>query len=434
MQSRKKKLSEAQLHAIRSAAAKKAAATRRANAAKKGAPYVTGRGAYKTKNVSISIPDSVGGNIGATVGGWLGHGAQQLVKHITGFGDYSIGINSLMTGAMNPPEIKNKSGDCVCLRHREYIQDIVGSTSAFNLQVALDLNPGLVTSFPWLAGVAENFEEYRITGMIFEFKTLCSDYATGSALGYVAMATQYNSILPNFADKKTLENYEFANSSKPSESFIHPIECKRSMNTLDHLYVRTGSVPTGADQRLYDLGVFQLAVGGNPNSNTIGELWCTFEIELYKPKLVTAVGTELLTDHWVATAALGNSTPLGTATLKSGSNLGTTLSGAAGNVINFPAAISDGNFLVVYQITGSSTSTTGFTVSFTNCTGLTVWKNDTSANAGNTGTTTSTYLFTFVVNITGQSAAFTINTNGTLPATPTSMDLWITQVNGAISG
>jgi len=124
------------------------------------------------------------------------------MKHITGFGDYNISVNSLMGPAFTPPEIINRSRESVCIRHREYITDITAS-SAFTLQ-SYDINPGLVSSFPWLSAVAGNFEEYMISGMIYEFKTLSADYTTASsaALGFVVMATQYNALSANFPDKK----------------------------------------------------------------------------------------------------------------------------------------------------------------------------------------------------------------------------------------
>lgn len=436
-------------------AANKAAATVRAQSV----PYaLTGTGAYRRRGARTTksgrtqavsnrsiIPASLGsqlgtlvgnaafGPVGGAVGGFLGHGAQQLVKYITGFGDYNVSVNSLMGPAFSPPELINKSKEGVCLRHREYIGDVFASSN-FSLQ-SYDINPGLNTTFPWLAQVASNFEEYMFTGIVFEYKTLSADYTTASsaALGYVIMATQYNVLSPNFQDKKVMENYEFANSAKPSETFIHPVECKRSLNPISELFVRTGGPPANSDQRLYDLGNFQIATGGNTGTGVIGELWATFEICLFKPKLVGTIGTELLTDHYIATAGLTTSAWFGTnRSLAAGSAGYTTIT--SNRIINFPPNTTDGSYMIVYQVTGvSSAAVAAPILTFTNCAQLQVWQNSGNVKADNSGTTAAIYLIATVVQITGPNAVVTFpTTSGNMPTSPLAMDLWITQVNGSI--
>lgn len=243
----------------------------------------------------------------------------------------------------------NRGGFIV--RHREYLGDINAST-AFTVQ-AYSINPGLSASFPWLSAIASAYEEYEFRGLIYEFKSLSSDAvlssATSSALGYVAMATQYNAASSNFVSKIELENYEFANSNKPSVSFIHPVECKRRLNVDTHLYIRTGGVPTGQDQRLYDMGDFQIAVGGcQANTGVLGELWCTYEIELFHPKYI--VGGNVETDHFFCTSC-SNTDYIGTArTARTGSNLGCTLTSTT---ITFPQTVSDGRYYVAINWVGT---------------------------------------------------------------------------------
>lgn len=408
---------------------------------------ITGRGAYRSKPVAVrrkparikgngDYKASVGYQIGSAIGGALGYGAQHLIKYMTGFGDYKISHNSLMGGVYDPPELRNLRDRGVVVRHREYIADIVASSSFTN--TAYPINPGLGASFPWLSQVAEAFEEYYITGMVYEYKTLSADYTTASsaALGYVVMATQYNVLNVNFPDKKTMENYEFSNSAKPSESFIHPIECKKSVTPVSELFVRTGAIPSGADQRLYDQGTFQIATGGNSGSGILGELWVTFEIVFCKPKLVTAIGYQLLTDHFqLQASSVTNSKPLSAAAARqAGSNIGCTIS-AAGVTIVFPASVNDGNYLLTYNVSGDSGSvvapaiTTSAGVSL-----LSIWKNDTVSNVSNTGgSTTTTFIMMFIIQIVASSVTVSFGTGGTLLANITSGDLWITQINGSIA-
>lgn len=389
-----------------------------------------GNGAYKkTANYKqwYTPPDS----LGATLGGWLGHGAHQIIKAVTGFGDYNIQYNSLMGGVEPPELVNNKRSGGILVRHREYIQDIIGSTN-FTID-KLAINPGLVNSFPWLSTIAGSFEEYKLRGLIFEFKSMSSDAVlssgTNSALGTVIMATQYNSLSPIFPDKKTMENYEFANSSKPSCSFLHPVECKQSINPVQELYVRTGN-PTSGDIRLYDLGDFYIATQGQQaDGGVIGELWATFEIEFYKPKLLNAIGYNLLTDHWQL-KTVSNTNPLGTtSSLATGSELGSAV--ISGKYLSFPNQLSDGNFLINYIVTGGSSSPVFPTLTYGNCIPLQIWLNDGALNALVANTNIMCILL--IVQINDIEAQIEFGSDGTLPTSVTAGDLWITQINGEIT-
>jgi hypothetical protein len=389
-----------------------------------------------TNRNKVSSNMGIGEQIGRGVGGFLGKAAQALVLSVAGFGDYHIKNNSLMNGGMSPPMIVNSanSGGFI-MRHREYLGDVLAST---NFAITkYPLNPGLVLTFPWLSQPAEAFEEYRFRGLIFEFKSTSSDAvlstAANSALGTVIMATQYNALSPIFPDKRTMENYEFANSGKPSISFIHPVECAQSQTPVDHLYVRTGSVPDGADIRLYDLADFYIATQGmQVAGGTIGELWCTFEIEFYKPKLVAGIGYELLTDH-LQLSSITNSAPLGTVyTIVPGSNIGVTVT-TVGTLIQFPSYITDGSYLF-YYIVYLSSAATSYPPGFGPSNGYFefIWQNDTLSGVGTTPyTDTNRIMVTGVITITGPNATISCGVAG-FGATVIAGDLIVTQINGAI--
>lgn len=231
-----------------------------------------------------------------------------MMPSIRGFGDYSLKSNSLMFGGMTMPMITNsvKRGGII-IRHREYIGDLNATSVFTNRNFAL--NPGLVGTFPWLAQVANAFEQYRWRGLIFEFKSNCADAllsaATDIGMGSVIMATQYNALSPGFSSKIEMENYEFANSAKPSKTFMHPVECALNVTPNTPLYIRSGPIPANSDERLYDLGNFCIATQGIPGSGTvgIGEIWATFEIELFKPKFNPDHAEALAMDHFTSANA-----------------------------------------------------------------------------------------------------------------------------------
>lgn len=224
---------------------------------------------------------------GARIGAWAGDKLGSLIKSITGFGDYSVASNTLMEGN-DPPTVNNSGKRAVTIRHREYIKDIITSSSIGGFKSeSFFINPGNPVTFPWLSQIASAFQEYRLDGMLFEFKTMSADAlnSTNTALGQVIFATNYNPDQLPFHNKYEMENCEFSSSCKPSVSMMHPIECARHESVLNQLFVApSGVIPPGATQAFYDFARTQIATNGFQAAGiNIGELWITYEITFFKP-------------------------------------------------------------------------------------------------------------------------------------------------------
>lgn len=238
-------------------------------------------------------------DIGSLVGSGIGR--------IFGSGDYTvtgpIPKRNVLMGQV-PQFSTTKATNIVC--HREYITDITGTTAFTN--TTYPLNPGLSGTFPWLAQIASAYSQYRIHGMIFEFRPLITDYVTAGSPGVLVMSTNYNADDPPFTSKREMENSEFAVSVKPTEPIIHMIECDPVQTSITELYTRQGAVSTGQDLKTYDLGQFQLATQGNP-AVLLGELWVTYCVEFFKPELptvpVTSTSGSHITRQGVATTTYG---------------------------------------------------------------------------------------------------------------------------------
>jgi hypothetical protein len=253
------------------------------------------------------------------VGKWLGSGIGQIF----GSGDYQMvgatpGYNVLCNGNQIPKFSTTKQTNIVC--HREYLGDIAGTAGFSN--TAYPLNPGMPNTFPWLATIAQNYQEYKFHGVIFEFRPLITDFVTNGAPGVVVMATNYNADALPYTTKQEMENSEYAVSVKPTRELIHGVECDTVQTVLPQLYVRSGAPPAGQDLRLYDLGNFQFATQTNPVQN-LGELWVSYCVEFFKPILPTDVGGNVLGTLTNRSTFTGAS-PLGTIQLDISGDLGAT--------------------------------------------------------------------------------------------------------------
>jgi len=404
----------------------------------RGRQVIRGRGNYFTDAVGavgrgvgrvfktasgIQTGMSLGGAVGGPLGALAGGAAGALLA--IGSGTYQVKKNTLMKPDAVP--YMHSTDSSIRIRHKEYICDIVGSTD-FNLK-AFAINPGLRQSFPYLAGIAQNFEMYKINGMIFVYKAQ-SAYAlnsTNTALGTVIMATDYNCLDDNYTDKQSMEAGVFASSGRPSKDLLHPIECAKHLTSVEERFIRTGAISTG-DLRFSDWGNFQIATSAMQAAATIGELWVTYDVTLMNPQLTIPRGLTIPMAH-VFGVGYTNTTPLGAATLPF-DTIGLTSLTALG--FTMPAQLY-GTWMFTMEWKGSSTATLTLpSITASNLDANTSWINHaeySANNDGNTGARLINSVFYTIDNpLITTSVAFGVG--GTLPSSGAFMDLWITQVNG----
>lgn len=422
---------------------------------KPGRSQVRGRGDYTVRKDFFSAPKigsalgaasgaaignmiapGIGTSMGSSIGAGLGKAAGQLFKSITGWGDYNVQQNSLVYPDAFVPSFGD---DSIRVKHREYICDISASHDFQNLSIPL--NPGLDESFPWLTAIARNYEQYRFNGMIFQFVSTSSDAiadTTNLGLGTVCMATDYNAADADFVNMPQALNSMFANSAKPSQTFMHAIECAPQDTPNKLYYVRTGAPPTGTDIRLYDLGKFQVSTQGMPADAdySAGQLWVTYDVTFCKSVMNNQLGYALNTDKWLL-VDIDTNNMLGTSQqLAEYSNLGTTIGKYPGqayvDTVYFPESLAAGYYLVNYSVTGTDGDVgTVSPDNLINCELVRAYVTNTQTSV-NSGSSTGTVLMTqFIIKIKARKAYFSI-LGGSILSGSQNGDLVITQVNGEI--
>jgi len=319
----------------------------------------------RQRQQTVNQPTVVGKalrEVGQTVGGFIGlpsfgQAVGAGISRIFGQGDYQINkvnSNTLQSGA--PAFSSLTSG--FRITHREYIRDI-SSSSVFS-STTFNINPGVNTTFPWLSQVAANFEQYKIRGMVVYLNSSSGSAvgSTNTALGIWGVVTQYDPTEASFTNKQQAENYVGCQSAVPSQSLIHGIECKPSSTVIDKMYIRTGSIPDSEDLKFYDWGKFQVFTSGSQAVSVIGELWVSYDIEFYKPRLPS--GGMIAYSDWFYSTAGTQTAPMGNPAPNPllGSNLGTTIMNtfvANQGTIVFPSSAPIGLYMI--SICGSGGST-----------------------------------------------------------------------------
>lgn len=258
---------------------------------------VYGRGGFwgdlwgKIKSVGSALPRGTFSSVGNALLPGLGGQIGSSLSSLTGMGAYAPGDSSAAAGYIDQdvPQVTNSEGTdgAVVIQHKEYIRDIVSVGDAFHMAATLPINPGMSETFPWLSQIAQSFTQYQLRGCVFWFKTTSGALATTQSLGEVIMAVNYDSYQETFTNKQQMLNEIMSQSTVPSISSACGVETKPAQSTLDHLYLRSGEVDEHQDLRFYDLGRFQIATQGQATGTTptLGELWVTYEVALFKPQL-----------------------------------------------------------------------------------------------------------------------------------------------------
>jgi hypothetical protein len=212
---------------------------------------------------------------------------QRGLKNVFGSGDYRT--NSLIKGGMNSsPSFGPPTST---FRRRECLGSITTSPTARDFQIQkFRVNPGLASTFPWLSGIANNYESYRPRSMIFEYiPTSGMSVSSGdTSLGSVTMAAQYNPFASDPTSLVQIQGYNNAVAFAPYENAAAGVECLANKRQADTLLIRNANVAgvtlnTGYDT-LFDLCEFFIATDGfQAASVVIGQLWVTYEIILSNP-------------------------------------------------------------------------------------------------------------------------------------------------------
>jgi hypothetical protein len=160
----------------------------------------------------------------------------------------------------------------VVVKHREYIGEVVGNTT-FAAQ-SYQVQPGLSQSFPWLAGIANNFEKYRIRSLKLEYVNVSAT----SERGRITLAYDKDPLDEDPVGKVDLFAYEGAEEGSVWSPLSLTIPCKN-----EELFTRSGTV-TGTDLKTYDFGRLVVGASNTSDTQTVGELFLSYEIELITPQ------------------------------------------------------------------------------------------------------------------------------------------------------
>jgi len=276
------------------------------------------------------------------------------------------------------------SGDGrVRIRHREYVQDILGSVN-FGV-TTLSINPGLSTLFTWLAPITTQFESYLFRNLSFEFET----QKGANVAGTIMMAVDFDASDPAPVNKQQLMSYHDSVRSAIWN------ECKFTSSLQDlqkfgiQRYLRYGALAANQDVKTFDIGNLHVATQGCADTTAIGELYVVYDVELITPQTDAAAFGNMNSVKIVGAGTVNLTNVYGTV---SGTITGGLPCTAVGGTLTFDKV---GQYLLLCDVTGT-VIISGATVTGTGtCTSI--------GGAINNGQTNLVYYYIVRINNVGET-------------------------------
>jgi hypothetical protein len=172
----------------------------------------------------------------------------------------------------------------------EYIAEVIGPGTGANFNnVAYSINPGQVSTFPWLSKIAAQWEKYHFNSLEFYYKPEVTGFATAGQSGKVILSVDFDASDAPPASKQQMEDTMPHADGMPAVTTRMPLMARQLHSLYSTLYVRPGGLPGASDIKTYDAGNFNIATQGlNSNSATLGELRVKYNVTLSVPVLESA--------------------------------------------------------------------------------------------------------------------------------------------------
>lgn len=225
----------------------------------------------KNKTAAQKVQSAVDSAVARLVSNGSGGGTRRRGNRRSGNGQVGMAVGS-NTVSGNPTF--NGTGNVV-VSNTEFIVDV---RTTFASPLTYDVNPGSVTTFPWLSRVAQNFELFRFRRLEFHYSPACPTTTQGT----LVMAFDYDASDAPPATKQQILAYAGANRSNLWSRATVALKCPSSWSYVGNL---NGPInPSNTDIKLYDVAKTYIGTYNIVTPDVmVGEISVSYTVELAKP-------------------------------------------------------------------------------------------------------------------------------------------------------
>lgn len=177
-------------------------------------------------------------------------------------------------------------------RGREFIGDLMGSSSSTPAVVTYLLNPGNSTSFPRLSQEANVWEQYHFR----KLKVIYTPAVSTATGGTIVLTPEFNANQTPPTTESGLLNHQGSKSGAPWADLEIILPASNMHGNAYRKYIRDGTVV--GDLNTYDAGQLHVAGVSNGGTGVMGKLWMEYEIEFYVPQVEPATVIPRSVSFW----------------------------------------------------------------------------------------------------------------------------------------
>jgi len=197
-----------------------------------------------------------------------------------------------------------RDGD-IRVTHREYVADLNGSVAFASTAYAV--NPGIAGTFPWLSGLARQYESYSFDKLSF----VLAPQAPTSATGTVLLTADFDASDAAPDSKSQALAYRKAVRGAPWETGVKFNCLSEDLHKEKTHFVRTSALSSNQDIKLYDVANLFVCTQGQAGTTAVSEIWVEYSCVLRTPQMGSAYLGAAISAHYTGSGT--NAAPFGTA-------------------------------------------------------------------------------------------------------------------------
>lgn len=330
--------------------------------ARAGSTYIAGRAvqalANKVENTIMNTsPQEVNAALSRLAPGKRNKNARTAARKIV-LGRHAFGTIAAPAAIARPsPRFKprfNSIRGRYSVSNKEFIANLQPETTGTDLNVkSYSAQVGLADMFPWLSTIANTHQRYIMKKLHFVYVPVAGTTARGRVI--MAFTIDPTEAAPDSMSQITQYPNYTANSVWTPTTLTVDLSDRR-----EELYTRSGFVDN-TDIKTYDLGKLFVGISDTDNTDSIGQLFVDYEVELITPKPTSCPSSSDVFNTSTSTDIFN--VPNGTSVPLFGSNIEVGRDGGNINRVRFNAP---GIYLVHLSINTISGSITDLVLSDSN--------------------------------------------------------------------
>lgn len=179
---------------------------------------------------------------------------------------------------LQPRITMGANGKSCRIRHRELYDASIPGSTAFAIQDVIQLNPGLDTTFPWLAPQARQWEQYVCHGLRVHVIAI----APTSTQGTIAVSPSYDASDLDPSTEQQLSNAVDTVEESVWKTFTVNLNPKTMMALGPRRFVRAGA--QAGDIKTFDVGVIYIATNNCVGTDPVAKAWLEYDFEFFAPQ------------------------------------------------------------------------------------------------------------------------------------------------------